>query len=440
MLGNASGQTPGAIYELLSRGTKDKYFISEPEEGAFTPFANQYSRTARHIKETKAILAVNEPSFGQTIEFSLERYGDILTDMWLEIQLPSWVPQSAYDAHGPQEYVDATTGAKYEYQPAAGFFAFKKIEILQGQMTILETSGDALYLLSGVHRRGAAADLARHLGEPNPAAHSSPLRVKVPFPGCQSDRDGSFPLCAVPDKQYKIRVTLRPLADLISWSSWPTTLRGVRTGHIVSAVKEYNMTKPRVVLEVTQAYITRDARDEILKTAATLADGILIPYITHFEQLFPLKTSGSQPLLIDNIQNLCEGLYIYARDNNASRLIDISRGAISEIGFTIAGRDREFRWNSDVLVDVMGHAKTMSPTPVDGLFMLNWSLGDVHRPISQDPMKRRPEGVVNFTEVDKPVLYVTPGSGVQNNSTSVYVIGESWRAYNIRDGGYGRIL
>jgi hypothetical protein len=391
MFGGASGQTPGAIYELISRGVKDKYFFAELEEGAFTPFSNQYAMTARYLTETKTTIAAGEPAFGKTIEFELDRYGDILTDMCLQIQLPP----------GPT------------YPAAAGFWLLRKIEILQGQMTVLETSGEALYLLSGVKRRGCAADLVRQLGD----ASEETMRVKIPFPGCQSDREGSFPLCAVPNKTYKIRVTLRKFS-------------GAGAG------------QPSVTLETTQAYLLREARDEIVR-AVKEGDGLKIPFLSHYEQAFSLKPGASAQYLIDNVYNLCEGLYMYAKpDTDAATFTDISGGAIREIGFTVAGNSREFIMGSDMWGDVMTHAKMMSSAPVDGVFSMNWSLGDVHRAVSQDPTRRRPEGGVNFTEANKPTLYVTAGMGVTRGGDpyKLHVIGEAWKIYNIQGGGYARVL
>jgi hypothetical protein len=439
MLGGATGQTSGAVYELVSRGVKDSYFFAEPTAGAFTPFSNKYVKTTPFLSETKTTVATSSTDFGKTVEFEIERYGDVLTDVWFQVDFPSWIPAAA--AAAPLD--------NYGYQAAAGFFLFERIEILQGQMIIMETSGDTLYWLSGNRRRGAMTELVRELGgdvaEGHLGAHVRGLRIRIPFPGCQSDVLGGFPLCTVPDKVYKIRVKLRPFAELVTWGAgdegpWGKTVRDAHGIALYTALREYELDSPNVVLETTQAYLTREAR-EAMRGQAAGAQGIQIPFVTHYEQQFQLRVDGRKPYLLEP-KHPSEGIYIYAMPVNAARKKDISGAAISAIEFTLAGREREFEWGSTVLVDIAAHAKMISLPPMRGIYALNWSLGDSSRPRSQDPMLRRPEGTINFSEADKPTLYVTPNPAVVTRNGPVYimhVIVESWRLYNIQGDGYGRV-
>jgi hypothetical protein len=271
------------------------------------------------------------------------------------------------------------------------------------------------------------------------------LRIRIPFPGCQSDILGGFPLCAVPDKIYKIRVKLRPLSELVTWGTgegegpWGKTFTDAFGNVLYTAIQEYELGSPAIVLETTQAYLSREARGAILERAAS-PEGIKIPFITHYEQSFQIRTDGRKPYLLEP-KHPSEGIYIYARAAGAAKK-DISAAAISSIEFTLAGREREFDWGEGVLVDIAAHAKMITPPTVRGIYTLNWSLGDIGRPRSQDPMIRRPEGTVNFSEADKPTLYVTPNPAVVTRNGPVYimhVIVESWRLYDIQADGYGRV-
>lgn len=445
MFATATGQTPGAIYELLSRGLKDKYFFSSEGETATTPFSNTFTKAPRHISETRQSISTGATNFASTIEFDLDRYGDILTDVWFQIDLPSWIP-SSLNVTNPANFRDAS-GNIYTYQDAAGFFLFENIQILQGQMTILETSGDALYWLSGTRRRLGAAELIRQLGgDSGSGSGGSDLRIKIPFPGCQGDREGGFPLCALPDKTYKIRAKLRKLADIVSWSRstatpWGKDFYNIETGdYAFTALNEYDIAQPTITLETTQAYIPQETSLSIRRSIASDATRIHIPYLTHYEQAFQIRPNGRQPYLLEP-KHPSEAIYIYAREQGAARLKDISATAIEAIEFTLAGRQREFEWNTRILSDVAAHAKMVSPPPVPGaLFTFNWSLGDIHRPSSQDPMQRRPEGTINFSEADRPTLYVTPSPAVKKEPpVFMHVIVESWKIYNIESDGRGRV-
>jgi hypothetical protein len=437
---SASGQTPGALYELIARGEKDAYFFAEPSQGAFSPFANQYLKVAQHISETKLVGPINDAKFGGTVEFEIERFADILTDIWFTVDLPSWIPPSILQ-RDTSKYVDSD-GAAHNYISHAGFFLIEQLQLLQGQMIIGEYTGDTLYFTAGMHRRGAQADLVRELG--------SRGRVRIPFPGCQGDREGSFPLCAVPDKAYKIRIKLRKFEDLLADRTLGSPLgrafydmSGTGVGAGASAIAFTALEKLpdlTVRLELTEAYLTREARQAILEEAATRQ--IHIPFISWTDQSFQLRADGRKPYLIEG-RNLSEAIIVYARSRDATSLLDISSTVIDRMGFTVSGREREEEWDFNaVWSGVMRHAKNICSggTGPAAPAQINWSLGDVHRSITSDPMQRRPEGTLNFSEADKPTLYLTPAASYRADPpVIVHVAVEGWRVYEIRSGGYGRV-
>jgi hypothetical protein len=422
----ATGQTPGAIYELVTRGEKDKYFFASPAAGAFSPFANQTAPIAPHISETKVVGPISAAAFGRTVEFELERFGDILTDLWLTIQLPSWVPPSL-----PESAIGAEAAA-YKYVTAAGFFAVEHIEILQGQMSVAQASGDILYLTAGIRRSGAQADLVREIGSVSGIARPSTARIRIPFPGCQEDKGGSFPLCALPDKTYRVRCRLRRFEELLADCALGSPL-GKTFGNWTAAAI---IGAPDVHLEVTQAYISADAKRAI-QIAAEAPAGIQIPFVSWTEQAFQLRADGRKPYRIEG-RGPSEGLVFYGRSRGAASLVDLSTAVIATAGLTIGGREREEEWSTtSIWGDVASHAR-MSTAGSAAIGIINWSLGDVYR---SSAATRRPEGTLNFSEADKPTLYLTPVADYTSASAPVmvHVAVEGWRIYEIGGGGYGRV-
>jgi len=81
----------GSLYELVSRGNKDKYFISDTLT-ALSPFRNNYKRVPAFVHERRQIPPINNADFNKIIEFQFEVAGDIYTHPTLLIELPTWLP------------------------------------------------------------------------------------------------------------------------------------------------------------------------------------------------------------------------------------------------------------------------------------------------------------------------------------------------------------
>ncbi len=93
------GKAPGALYELVARGAKDKYFFIRDVSGERSgnaaptpenPFNNFYEPTAPRIPEVRTQQPLNAADFGRSVEFQLETFGDVLTNATVLIDLPAW--------------------------------------------------------------------------------------------------------------------------------------------------------------------------------------------------------------------------------------------------------------------------------------------------------------------------------------------------------------
>ena len=86
-----SAQGQGALFELVARGVKDKYFVADQKESDFT-YTARYDASIPHLGERRTTVPVNGTAFGTTFEVEIDSYGDVLTECALEMELPSWIP------------------------------------------------------------------------------------------------------------------------------------------------------------------------------------------------------------------------------------------------------------------------------------------------------------------------------------------------------------
>jgi hypothetical protein len=232
--------TPGALYELVARGNKDKYFVSANMEAETTisPFANGYESTEPHLADTRTTTPRNAVDWGRQVEFELETWGDLLTDVYVRIAMPTWLPSMPAIADGPtlpaqtvnwQQHIVATDGNSYGWTRGIAYFLFERIQILQDTVLIQDLSGDSLYSLAQTANSNNqfyldGAQTGQHEGSARAiAAAATPglLRLRVPWPGAQGLRDGGFPICGTKGQTFRLRLHLRRPEQL--WESATAT-------------------------------------------------------------------------------------------------------------------------------------------------------------------------------------------------------------------------
>jgi len=210
----------GALFELLTRGNKDKYFFHD-DNSAVSPFDNRYNLIPAQIHERRRIPPLNGADFGRTCEFEFEVAGEIFTDPTLLIDLPTWLPSSVQASK-----VTDLSGVSYGYTNGIAFFLFSKIQIYLDQILLQEFSGDALY--AATRARGSLnsaflENLQTAVTSPTAAtirqaATPGRLRLRLPLLGCQHSDDGGVPSIAARQQTFKLRLTLRKLEDLVEAS------------------------------------------------------------------------------------------------------------------------------------------------------------------------------------------------------------------------------
>ncbi len=470
--------TPGALLELVARGNKDLFFLSKDVAKAESPFNTIYAPQEPHLADTRTQVPSNAADFGRMVEFQLETWGDIMTDMYILIDLPSWLPSLPVVPGGttypPQESnwqnnVEASSAPNYKYGwiRGIGYLLFEKIQILQDQFLIQDISGDSLLALENTSNTNAqyylrAAQAGIHNGTARQiAANATPgrLRVRIPFPCLQRPADGGLPLCCLRDQNFRIRFFLRPVERL--WeSSAPEGLPVPAPWNITFNVKSADGTpivtgvggagrsalgRPNLLLETTQIYITEETANQMR------AQHFKIPFVRYYDETFTIGEADYNGLDRGGtsvIQRRMEGrhpmerLMIYFRRKqwlSDGRLWKIGGEEFyNNIGFQVAGQEREYVWPSPVLHTITGLVKDERFMADRGQQELRWSIPE------GIGYNRQPTGTVNFTTASRPTLSIDlkdsePDPCDDQRTTFMQIIGEAWAVYEIKD-GRGRLM
>lgn len=462
--------TPGSLFELVARGNKDKFFFSSDLKVAESPFNNIYDSTEPHLGEVRTTVPNNEVDFGKMVEFTLETFGDVLTDMSVLINMSTWLPSLPLTAGGttypPSEannmyhIISTTGGISYGWIRGIAYLLFEKIQIFQDNVLLQEISGDSLLALeqtasTNVQYYLRAAEAGMHNGSAREiagAATPDTLRLRIPFPGLAGKYDGGLPLCALREQTFRVRFWLRSAEQL--WESSPQrtaatvapwnqtfTVPGIISG--IGGAGRSALEPPELLLETRQIYLTEDQIAELRATH------LKIPFIQFYDETFTFGEADYVSIDRGGIalaQRRMEGRHPMERLLFNFRSAEwLATGQLwriggsefyNSVGFLVAGTDRENAWPSAVLHGVNGLIKDERFMASRGQSELRWSIPEGLGP------NRMPTGTVNFSTASRPTLTVdlknvAPFCG--QRLTYLQVCGESWALYEVRD-GRGRLV
>lgn len=332
----------GALFELVARGNKDKFFVQDSNESTL-PYDGRYESSCHHLSERRRIVPLNQTKFGSTFEVEIDAYGDVLTDCNFEIELPSWIPPIPLIAGGQPTSAERVnklcwisdssgnslstpSGYSYGYVNYVGYFLFERIQFYQDQFLIQEWSGDGLLaknltegswnssFLTQVQAGLTGVDITQPSNIPVQsravALRATPgiLRVRLPLPGIQCPKDGGFPLIAGQHQTYRIKATLRKLEDLVvavqnstseytlnqkptPWNVQQMYYTG-EDGSTLSftPLSFLDIGQPTILLTTVQKYVPPTVQAELRSSVIT------IPFRRQFENIFTFGELDYKPL------------------------------------------------------------------------------------------------------------------------------------------------
>jgi hypothetical protein len=451
----------GSLYEALARGNKDAFFFKDHLDQALNPFENRYDPVPPIVHELRRIPPLNGAEFGRSCEFEFETAGDIFVQPTVIIDLPTWYPAPETLLNKTQTIVETSTGNSIGYTNGIAYFLFSKIQIYQDKILLLEFSGDTLWASRAARGTLNSAYLENGLAgwhdgsAESIAAAATPGRLRLELPFIGGPRRG-FPSIAMRQQSFKLRLTLRPLEEILESSvatatappsPWEKnfTVVGTTPLHTFQSLARTAMTSPSLQLETRHIYT--DGESQIAMRSVDLEIPFQQLYENHLTfgplDYAPIDRGAAVAPMTNRIdaRHPASRLFWYFRskaDLRAGRRWKVTADNASgefyaNESLIIAGRDRETLFSPFVWNDLTYHAKE-ERDPGRGFGEMAWDMGAIFR-----PDERQPEGAINFTPADRPTLYteLIDNGGAANRSTEMTVVVDSWALYRIeRDRGF----
>lgn len=454
----------GSLFELVARGKKDVYFLSN-DKSATVPFSYNMTTWPATIDETRQTQALNTIDFGRSVEWEMEVFGDLLISASLIVDLPSWLPPQAASLNSKSIIADSS-GNRFGYTQGIGAFLFEQIQFYQDQLLLQEFSGDFLY--AWAHFQGtlnqeslALKELGCHKGSPLEIQRNATpgrLTLRIPLIGCAHPEEGGLPFIALPGQKYRLRCKLRRLEDLVEssagtvkpspWSSTDLTVTD-KSGNQISfkPIPRESIAKPLITLETTQRYVRQDLQALLKKTPNK------IPFLRPFENQLSLDPSdyisvgnGGSSYVTKRIdgRHPAEALLVFFQSSyylernqlwNLQNPLQSTDGSyFNTMKLLIAGKDREAEWDANLWNHISAWAKC-EKTPGIPVAWIPFSVGPTLG--YKAPQRRKPSGTLNFTTADRPTLWLDIQDTMQGitkqKRVTMRVISIGWGIYNIED-------
>ncbi len=479
----------GALFELVARGKKDTFFFNKDPQEASLPLNSPYLPSEPFISETRFTVPKTPILWGRPLEFEVEVFGDILREMTLKIDLPTWLPDlpliQGQQAVGPQNVnqcclirqdpeKDNPPGTRSSSDPTYGWtngigaFLFESIELLQDKIRILELSGDALFFLQNAESSNGQAFLRqRQLGEHGGSqteigrnATPGTLYLRLPWPGATTDEEPGFPLVAASDQTWRVRLKLRPLEQLLETSTTSETqvikadpfskyfyYRDLNNTIVTFQSKtKAALGTPTIQLLTRQSYIRDELRQQAQKARYE------IPFRRFFPQTFnicepdytPFNVNAAVvvPILrrLEAVHPAGRLLFTFRSQNalNTGRLATTFNPLptspdgqfYNAAKLIIAGQDREDLYPPQIWQDLLSSYKD-DRYPARRQAQFNWT--------ACAPTTKEPTGTVNFSTADRPNIYIEiqntlPDPATNQRTTQLLTVVESWDTFVVGEG------
>jgi len=215
--------TSGGLLQLVATGRQDIYLSGNPQ---MTFFKQVYARHTNFSIETQRIPFDTGVDFNKLVTVTIPRSGDLLSQLYLEVQLPQItadgpVPPSAPTVvtEDPYNYVSPDTNA-VSYVNGIGYAMIDYVSVWIGQQEIDRQYGEFLYLWTQLttpasKRDGVNAMIGRQEVY-NSTTQSGPLRLYIPLHFWFCKNPGlALPLIALQATPIKIYLKLKNGYDMV---------------------------------------------------------------------------------------------------------------------------------------------------------------------------------------------------------------------------------
>ena len=211
----------GGLLQLVATGRQDIYLSGNPQT---TFFKQVYRRYTNFAIETQRIPFDTAVDFNRLITTHIPRSGDLLSQLFLEIQLPEITPagpvppKTGIATEAPTDY--ASIVQSVSWVNGVGYAMIDYVSIYLGQQEVDRQYGEFMYLWSMLTTPGskkAGFNYMSGIQEVyNDTTQKGPLKLYIPFHFWFCKNPGlALPLIALQATDIQIRIKLRNGADVV---------------------------------------------------------------------------------------------------------------------------------------------------------------------------------------------------------------------------------
>ena len=207
--------TRGSLLQLIAKGNIDKYLYEDLDDVKIEKsiFKSEIKKITNFSDSTVSLYPENSPSWGDTVTFKINRYGDLLSNMYLSFELPQI---SVEDIDGLSESI-ATSNYRIKWQDYIGNVAIDKIVLRIGGQKIDEQTGEYMQFHTDLYDKTwsklCMIGHEKNLIIPSTKIDKQYVYVPLKFFFC-NDLMKSLPIYALNYHDIEIEVKLRRWEDL----------------------------------------------------------------------------------------------------------------------------------------------------------------------------------------------------------------------------------
>lgn len=377
----------GALIELLARGKQDELILTSNPN--ISHFQKVYKKANNYVRFETEQTTMSQAAFGQTMICDIEKNGDLLTNIMLEISLP------------------ATGSANTSWINSIGIYIIKEVRLKIGGITIDKYTPeyiDSYYKYSlQLGRYAAYTEMIQNYSGYLKNTNVSENKLYVPLPFWFSkDIGNAFPLILLGYMDIKLEVEFKSLSECLFNDTDTISITGLQ------------ITDCRVFTEMI--YLPKEERCKFLALKE-------YDYLIEQHQHFIYSVSSNE--LIKNIKfnfnnPVKEIMWLYRDEYHKNRnewekytLRQISGDEVSPINdaqLLINGLDRTLKRSGEYYRLVQPFRHHIS-TLTDYYYFLSFC---------EEPDNFQPSGHINMSLIDSAQLNLTMTSDINNGEIYLY--------------------
>lgn len=202
----------GGTLQLVIQGGQDIYIIGNPETSFFKSVYRKHTNFS--IECVEQILQGEIKNSEFTLNYTINKGGDLLSKMHFEIDLPE------QDIHNAELPPSADTVGNYcHYSNTTGFVFLKEVSLLIGEKVIDEHDGRYYDILNELRHKDGGLDYLINRNPTDNRNITQPENIKMFIPldfWCCKDISQSLPLIALQFHDVKLKATFRGIKQIIN--------------------------------------------------------------------------------------------------------------------------------------------------------------------------------------------------------------------------------